>query len=163
MPEPTPEPTPPSVPPAPTPPAPTDPPPRDWWDRFIDRVEEALGRPVVRRLVGQDALERQERWARSGGRSLAAVLLIQLSIPSDLAGYVFGLIRTPLGPFVTALALAEIPYGVGAVFLGLSFVERRLVPLVIVGVAGAALSVAAFRPYRRRVDPAGDGGRVASS
>ncbi|HVL15628.1 MAG TPA: patatin-like phospholipase family protein, partial [Gemmata sp.] len=39
------------VPPAPPPPAPTDPPPRDWWDRFIDRVEDALGRPFVRTMA----------------------------------------------------------------------------------------------------------------
>lgn len=111
-----------------------------------------LGRPVVRRLVRPEALERQERWARSGGRSLAAILLIQLAIPSDLAGYVFGLIRCPLGSFVVALAVVEIPYALGAVFLGMSFVERRVVPLVIIGVAGALLSVAAFRAYHRHLD-----------
>lgn len=122
-----------------------------------------LGRPVVRRLVRGEALERQERWARSGGGSLAAVLLIQLAIPSDLAGYVFGLIRCPLRSFVTALALVEIPYALGAVFLGVSFVERRLVPLVIVGVAGAALSVAALRAYHRHVDASAAGGRAPSA
>jgi len=110
-----------------------------------------LGRPAVRRLVRPETLERQERWARSGGPSLAAILLIQLAIPSDLAGYVFGLIRCPVGPFAAALALAEIPYALGAVFLGMSFVERRLVPLMILGVAGALLSVAAYRAYHRHL------------
>jgi uncharacterized membrane protein YdjX (TVP38/TMEM64 family) len=117
-----------------------------------------LGRPVVRRLVRPATLERQERWARSGGPSLAAILLIQLAIPSDLAGYVFGLMRCPVGPFAVALALAEIPYALGAVFLGMSFVERRLVPLVILGVAGVVLSVAAFRTYHRHVDNSPAGG-----
>ena len=111
-----------------------------------------LGRPVVRRLVRPETLERQERWARSGSGSLVTVLLIQLAIPSDLAGYVFGLIRCPLGWFTAALALVEIPYAVGAVFLGMSFVERRVMPLVIVGVAGTALSVAAFKAYHRRLE-----------
>jgi uncharacterized membrane protein YdjX (TVP38/TMEM64 family) len=117
-----------------------------------------LGRPVVQRLVRPQALERQERWARSGSGSLVAVLLIQLAIPSDLAGYVFGLVRCPLRSFMAALALVEIPYALGAVFLGMSFVERRVVPLVIVGVAGMALSVAAFKAYHRHVEvprPAG--------
>ena len=120
-----------------------------------------LGRPAVCRLVRPDALERQERWARSGGKSLAAILLIQLAIPSDLAGYVFGLIRCPLRTFIVALAVVEIPYALGAVFLGMSFVERRLVPLVIVGVAGAVLSVAAFQAYHRHLDVPGAGERGA--
>jgi uncharacterized membrane protein YdjX (TVP38/TMEM64 family) len=111
-----------------------------------------LGRPVVRRLVRPQTLERQERWARSGRRSLVAVLLIQLAIPSDLAGYVFGLIRCPFGWFTVALALVEIPYALGAVFLGMSFVERRLLPLVIVGVAGTVLSLAAFKAYHRHLE-----------
>ena len=111
-----------------------------------------LGRPVVRRLVRPETLDRMERWARSGRGSLVAILLIQLAIPSDLAGYVFGLIRCPFGWFTAALALAEIPYALGAVVLGMSFVERRLVPLLIVGVAGTVLSVAAFNLYRRQVD-----------
>jgi uncharacterized membrane protein YdjX (TVP38/TMEM64 family) len=132
-----------------------------WWGWFIGglaayAVGRYLGRPVVRRLVRPGALERQERWVRSDGRSLAAVLLIQLAIPSDLAGYVFGLIRCPFGAFVTALALAEIPYALGAVFLGLSFVERRLVPLLVVGAAGVVLSVAAFRAYHRETDALGN-------
>ena len=121
-----------------------------------------LGRPAVSRLVRPDALERQERWARSGGKSLVAVLLIQLAIPSDLAGYVFGLIRCPLRTFIVALAVVEIPYALGAVFLGMSFVERRLVPLVIVGVAGALLSVAAFRAYHRHLDVPGAGSGAPS-
>jgi uncharacterized membrane protein YdjX (TVP38/TMEM64 family) len=111
-----------------------------------------LGRPVVRRLVRPQTLERQERWARSGRGSLVAVLLIQLAIPSDLSGYVFGLIRCPFGWFTAALALVEIPYALGAVFLGMSFVERRLLPLVIVGVAGTVLSLAAFKAYHRHLE-----------
>jgi len=91
-----------------------------------------------------------------------AVLLIQLAIPSDLAGYVFGLIRCPLWTFIVALAVVEIPYALGAVFLGMSFVERRLVPLVIVGVAGTALSVAAFRAYHRHLDVPGAGSGTPS-
>ena len=122
-----------------------------------------LGRSVVHRLVRPGALERQEQWARSGGRSLAGILLLQLAIPSDLAGYVFGLIRCPFRPFAVALACAEIPYALGAVFLGMSFVQRRLLPLLILGVAGTALSLAAFRVYHRRVGASRLGSQAPSS
>jgi uncharacterized membrane protein YdjX (TVP38/TMEM64 family) len=108
-----------------------------------------LGRPIVRRLVRPAALERQEHWARSR-RSLAGILLLQLAIPSDLAGYAFGLIRCPFLPFVAALAIAEVPYAVGAVYLGVSFVERRVFPLLAVGVAGVLLSLLAVRALRHR-------------
>jgi uncharacterized membrane protein YdjX (TVP38/TMEM64 family) len=107
-----------------------------------------LGRPIVHRLVRPAALERQERWARSR-RSLIGIVLLQLAIPSDLAGYVFGLIRCPFLPFVGALALAEVPYALGAVYLGVSFVQRRIIPLLLLGLAGVLLSMVALRMYHR--------------
>ncbi len=117
-------------------------------------VGRFLGRPIVQRLVRATALERQERWARSR-RSLPAIVLVQLAIPSDLAGYVFGLIRCPFGPFLAALALAEVPFALGAVFLGVSFLEGRLVPLLGLGLAGVLVSVLALRAHQRHGGPAG--------
>ena len=109
-----------------------------------------LGRPVVERFVRPGALARHEGWARSG-KTLAPILMIQLGVPSDLASYVFGLVRCRFTVFVVALALAEIPYAMGAVYLGTSFLERRIVPLVALGLAGALLSIwAVHRMYRSR-------------
>ncbi|HEY7505536.1 MAG TPA: hypothetical protein VH700_15675, partial [Gemmatimonadales bacterium] len=82
-------------------------------------------------------------------RSLIGIVLLQLAVPSDLAGYAFGLIRCPFLPFIGALAVAEVPYAVGAVYLGVSFVERQIIPLLIVGLAGVLLSVLAIRVYHR--------------
>jgi uncharacterized membrane protein YdjX (TVP38/TMEM64 family) len=116
-------------------------------------VGRYLGRPIVQRLIAPAALERQERWARSR-RSLIAIVLLQLAVPTDLAGYVFGLIRCPLGPFLAALAVAEVPYALGAVFLGVGFVERRFLLLLGLGLAGVLLSALAFRAYHRGMPPA---------
>jgi uncharacterized membrane protein YdjX (TVP38/TMEM64 family) len=108
-----------------------------------------LGRPVVERLVSRASLARYEEKARSG-RGFAGIVLLQLAVPSDITGYVFGLIRCPFPLFVAALAMAELPYAIGAVYLGVSFVQRRLVPLLALGVAGALISVIAFRIIHRR-------------
>lgn len=111
-----------------------------------------LGRPVVERLARPGALARYEGWARSG-KSLVPVLMIQIGVPSDLASYVFGLVRCRFGLFVIALALAEIPYALGAVYLGASFLERRIVPLVVLGLGGILLSVWALRRIHRGSPP----------
>ena len=56
----------------------------------------------------------------------------------------------PTAPSSGTLAIAEVPYAIGAVYLGVSFVERRLFPLLAVGVAGVLLSVLAVRALRHR-------------
>jgi uncharacterized membrane protein YdjX (TVP38/TMEM64 family) len=103
-----------------------------------------LGRPTVEALVRPGVLARYEGWVRSG-KSLAPILMLQLAIPSDMASYLFGLVRCRFAVFSAALALAEVPYALGAVYLGTSFLERRLAPLLALGAAGMLLSLWAVR------------------
>jgi hypothetical protein len=85
---------------------------------------------------------------------LLPMLMLLLAIPSDLASYFFGLARCRFIAFAAALALAEVPYALGAVYLGASFLERRTLPILLLGVAGVLLSVWAV--YRlHRFDPLG--------
>jgi uncharacterized membrane protein YdjX (TVP38/TMEM64 family) len=112
-------------------------------------VGRNLGRPVVRALLGPGTLARYEGWVRSGA-GFVPVFLLQLAIPSDVAGYLFGLVRCRVRVFLPALAAAEVPYAIGAVYLGVSFLERDVLPLVALGAAGAFMSVVAFRVLRAR-------------
>jgi uncharacterized membrane protein YdjX (TVP38/TMEM64 family) len=79
------------------------------------------------------------------------MLMVQLAIPSDLASYLFGLIRCRFMIFAAALALAEVPYALGAVYLGTSFLEGRVLPLALLGIAGVLLS--AWAVYRLHDSP----------
>ena len=103
-----------------------------------------LGRPAVEILVRPGTLARYEGWAASG-KSLFPMLMLQLAIPSDLASYLFGLVRCRFIVFAAALALAEVPYALGAVYLGTNFLERRIVPLLALGIGGVLLSLWAIR------------------
>ena len=103
-----------------------------------------LGRPIVARVLKPATLARFEAYARRGA-AFVPILVLQLALPSDTAGYLFGMVRCPARLYLPALAAAEIPYAVGAVYLGTSFLERRLVPLVLLGLAGAALGMWALR------------------
>jgi uncharacterized membrane protein YdjX (TVP38/TMEM64 family) len=109
-----------------------------------------VGRPLVERLVRPGALARYEEWAERSGKSLVLILILQLGLPSDLAGYVFGLVRCRLSVFVPALALAEIPYALGAVYLGTSFLQRNIASLVVVGAVAVLASWWAVRLHGRR-------------
>lgn len=112
-----------------------------------------LGRPIVRRLVRPATLARYEGWARSG-IALVPILLVLLAVPSDAAGYVFGIVRCRLRTFLLALAVVEVPYAVGAVTLGVSFLEGNLLWLLSLGLAGLALGLWAVTRLRRQPEPA---------
>jgi uncharacterized membrane protein YdjX (TVP38/TMEM64 family) len=110
-----------------------------------------LGRPVVRVLLPDALVARYEGRIPTEGRFLPA-LLVTVSVPSDIGGYFFGLVRYPARVYFAALLLGEVPYGLGAVLLSDAFLQRRLaLMLFVAGVTGLVL-VWAWR--RRRGPPA---------
>ncbi len=77
--------------------------------------------------------------------SFRHVLLFQLAVPSEIPGYVLGLAGCRLRTYAAAIALGELPFAIGAVYLGESFLQRNYLLLLAIGVASVALSWAMFR------------------
>jgi uncharacterized membrane protein YdjX (TVP38/TMEM64 family) len=119
-------------------------------------LARVLGRPVVERLASAKSLAQLDR--RLTERTpFGVVLLIQLAFPSEIPGYLLGLVRYPLSRYLAALAIAELPYAIGTVLLGEGFVERRVGLLAIVGVIAIVAAVVLTRALRRRL-PSSDRG-----
>lgn len=112
-------------------------------------VGRGLGRPIVRRLLSAGAIARCEAAVPAGGSFLTATL-VQLALPSDVSGYFFGLLGYQVRVYLGALAVAELPYALGAVYLGSAFIRRQpwLLLLAAVG-AGAVFLWSRLRRRRR--------------
>ena len=117
-------------------------------------VGRYLGRPMVRRLLPEPVITRYEGHIPVGGRFLPA-LLVTVSVPSDIAGYFFGLVKYPAGVYLGALAIGEIPYGLAAVFLTDAFLQRKMsLLLILAGAAGLAWFWARRRRHPHPAEPA---------
>ena len=106
-------------------------------------VARFLGRAVVRWLTANAALRRLEKRVHRDA-PFGLVLLFQLALPSEIPGYVLGLVRYRFPLYLLALALGELPYAIATVYLGSSFVQAQSFVVLAVGLALAALSVGAF-------------------
>ena len=73
-------------------------------------------------------------------------MLFQLAVPSEVPGWVLGALRYPFGKFLGAFAIAELPFAIGAVYLGEAFVHRRFVVLIAIALGGILLSTVALSP-----------------
>ncbi len=104
-------------------------------------IGRSLGRPVVKALSSGAALEKYEHLV-SQQAPFALVVLFQLALPSEVPGYLLGLVRYPFWKYLAALALGELPYAFATVYLGSSFLERRVYRL-----AGMALVMVAFSAW----------------
>ena len=113
-------------------------------------VGRFLGRPVVQSLTSGKALARFEHRI-SNHAPFTLVLLFQLALPSELPGYLLGLVRYRFVKYLLALSIGELPYAVGTVYLGVSFVERRSFALLGLGLAGALSITWAFHLFQKRL------------
>jgi uncharacterized membrane protein YdjX (TVP38/TMEM64 family) len=113
-------------------------------------IGKHIGRPVVRSLTAGEALHRLESHVPADA-PLWLIVLLQLALPSEIPGYVLGLVRYPIARYVVALGLAELPYTLATVYLGASFVAGHSAVILGVGAAIALFSVAMFYGWRRAI------------
>ena len=106
------------------------------------------GRAMIRWLMADPVLQRLENLVQRES-PFALVILLQLALPSEIPGGLLGLVRYSFSRYLLALGLAELPYAVATVYLGVNFVERRGGLLLGVGIAIMGLSVAAFYFLKR--------------
>jgi uncharacterized membrane protein YdjX (TVP38/TMEM64 family) len=111
-------------------------------------IGRLLGRQVVRWLTADEALRKLEDHDRAD-TPIWLITLLQLALPSEIPGYVLGLVRYPITRYALALGLAEMPYTVATVYLGRSFVEGRGGLISLIGTLIALSSLAAFYTLHR--------------
>ena len=78
------------------------------------------------------------------------ILLFQLALPSEVPGYILGIMRFRLGIYLAALAIAELPFAIGAVWLGKSFLERDYLSMIVIGAVGVVFLFLALHEWHRR-------------
>ncbi len=113
-------------------------------------IARYLGRPVVHWLTADRAMRRIERRIRPD-TPFRLILLFQLGLPSEIPGYVLGLVKYPFGKFLLARALTELPFTIATIYLGAGLVSARIGFVLAVGLSIALLSVGAFYLLRRHM------------
>jgi len=115
----------------------------------------ALGRGLRRPQGKAPAIPRQLDFYLQrvqGEVTFVLVLLLHLAMPSEIPGYLCGYLGVRRRIYVSALALAELPFAVGAVMLGDGVVNRQIGWLVGFGMIGAALSLCALWMLHKRLE-----------
>lgn len=107
-----------------------------------------LGRAVAGKIVDENKIEGWERELGTRAK-FVHILLFQAAVPSEIPGYVLGILRYSFPLYLVALAVTELPYAVATVFLGESFLEGEGAVFILLGFAVIALSMFLFKWIRK--------------
>lgn len=113
-----------------------------------------LGRYPARRLFQRMIPAREIRHyerAISNETPFFVILLFQIALQSEIPGYVLGAARYDFRKYLAALALTQLPYAAGAIYLSESFIGRKYLLLTALGAATILISIAAFHLFRKHV------------
>jgi len=107
-----------------------------------------FGHTVVEVVVGEDRL-RQLKKRVSQRTRFVHILLFQAMMPSEIPGYVLGSLHYRFVPFAVALALAELPYALGTIFVGENFLAGRVWVLIAIAASGLLIALVGYSLFER--------------
>ena len=114
-------------------------------------IGRSVGRRIFRWIASKDRVEYySSRISHEAG--FFTVLLFQIALPSEIPGYVLGTVRYRFPVYIAVLAIAELPFAIGAVYLGEGFIHRNYALLIGLGMAGIAFSALAFHHLHRTLE-----------
>lgn len=118
-------------------------------------VGRFLGRSVVGMIVDEQKIAGWER--ELGARSrFIHILMFQAAVPSEIPGYVLGILRYRFLLYLAALAITELPYALATVYLGQSFLEGESTVFILLGFAVIVLGIFLIQGIRKFVGQRND-------
>lgn len=111
-------------------------------------VGRFLGRSVASMLIGEEKIANW-RYQVQGRTKFVHILLFQAAVPSEIPGYVLGILRYTFPLYLTALAITELPYALAAVYLGESFLRGQSLVFILLGIGTFLASAFVYQLYRQ--------------
>jgi uncharacterized membrane protein YdjX (TVP38/TMEM64 family) len=112
-------------------------------------VGRFLGLRFAALLIGDDRIADWQSQVSERTRFIH-ILAFQAIVPSEIPGYVLGILRYRFSFYLAALAITELPYVVAVVFLGESFVKGDSTLIIVLGLLIIMLGIFVVRFYRFR-------------
>lgn len=107
-----------------------------------------LGRSVASGIIGDERITTWENQVSERTRFIH-VLFFQAVVPSEIPGYVLGILRYRFLLYLAALGITELPYAIATVYLGESFLRGESAVFILVGIGTITLAAFVVQIHRR--------------
>ena len=109
-----------------------------------------LGRSADTAIIGEETVADWQDLV-SERMKFIHVLAFQAVVPSEIPGYLLGILRYRFVLYLTALGITEVPYALATVYLGESFLQGNSGVFILVGIGLIVLAVFLIQIHRRLI------------
>ncbi len=113
-----------------------------------------LGRSAVAKIIGEEKIATW-RDAVSERTKFVHILFFQAVVPSEIPGYLLGILHYRFLLYLAALGITEIPYALATVYLGESCLKGQGLVIILVGIGVLVLAAFLLQSHRRMVQAGG--------
>lgn len=111
----------------------------------------AIGRTIGRPVAGLVSPTKLAKYEHKITREtpFGLVVLFQMATPSEVPGYLLGMARYSFLRYIAVVAAGELPYAIGTVLLGETFLKQQVLPFILLGAAAGGFSLWAYLRFNR--------------
>ena len=109
-----------------------------------------LGRSAVSKIIGEEKIAGWRNTVNERTK-FVHILLFQAVVPSEVPGYLLGILRYRFLLYLAALGITEVPYAIATVYLGESFLEGQSAVFMLVGIGFIVLAASLLQIHKRLV------------
>lgn len=109
-----------------------------------------LGRSITIKLFGDSYVEKFDEYIYKHAKFIH-VVIFQAVLPSEIPGYILGSLKYRFSYYLTALMIVELPYAIGTVALGSSFLQRNTIIIFIIGLGTIIVSIWGYILFKKHI------------
>ena len=106
-----------------------------------------FGPSLVKKMIGEEKFNHHSEYLLNRAK-FWMIILFRLTIPSEVADYLLGLIRYPFSKYFLAAFIAELPIAIASAYAGSAFVRQDFVS--VISYATLAIIILIFFGYLSR-------------
>jgi len=116
---------------------------------FSYLIGRYAGYPIVRKIISSKKLDNYNKVLAQARESFGLIVLSRFILPSEIPGYLLGIIKYPFARYLIATLIGEIPYALATVYFIDAILRKDVITFLIWGVIWISFALITVRMYRK--------------
>ena len=116
---------------------------------FSYLIGKYMGYPIVRKIVSEEKINNYSGIFSQARESFSLIILSRFVLPSEIPGYLLGIVRYPFFKYLLATALSEIPYAFVVVYFIEAILRKNTTTFLVLGTLWLGFAFFAVRIYKK--------------